>query len=58
MTDIEGVWGRDVMKCDLHIHSKYSFDGVPTLDAICRAAVEHHVDIIATTDHCDMTDGP
>ena len=46
------------MKCDLHIHSKYSFDGVPTLDAICRAAVEHHVDIIATTDHCDMTDGP
>lgn len=46
------------MKCDLHIHSKYSFDGIPTLDAICVEAVEKHVDIIATTDHCDMTDGP
>jgi len=46
------------MRCDLHIHSKYSFDGVPTLDAICRAAMERHIDIIATTDHCDITDGP
>jgi len=44
--------------CDLHVHSRYSFDGTADLDAICRAASEHGVDVIAVTDHCDMTDGP
>lgn len=46
------------MKCDLHVHSRYSFDGTASLDAICRAAEEKHLDYLASTDHCDMTDGP
>ena len=46
------------MACDLHIHSKYSFDGTSSLGAICSAAEENGVNIIAVTDHCDMTDGP
>ena len=46
------------MRCDLHVHSKYSFDGVSPLEAICCAARDKGVGIIATTDHCDMTDGP
>lgn len=46
------------MRCDLHTHSKYSFDGVPALDEICHAAMDRQVRIIASTDHCDMTDSP
>lgn len=46
------------MTCDLHVHSKYSFDGVASLEEICRSAREHGTDIIALTDHCDMLDGP
>lgn len=46
------------MTCDLHIHSCYSFDGTPSPEAICQAARDHGVNIIALTDHCDMLDGP
>ena len=46
------------MTCDLHIHSRYSFDGVAPLEEICQSAREYGVDIIALTDHCDMLDGP
>lgn len=45
------------MACDLHIHSRYSFDGISSLDAICKAAQERDIRIIALTDHCDMTSG-
>lgn len=46
------------MTCDLHIHSRYSFDGTASLEKICASARSHGVDIIALTDHCDMLDGP
>ena len=46
------------MTCDLHIHSRYSFDGTASLEEICESARERGVDIIALTDHCDMLDGP
>ena len=46
------------MTCDLHIHSCYSFDGSASLEAIRQSALEHGVDVIALTDHCDMLDGP
>lgn len=46
------------MTCDLHIHSKFSFDGHSSVLNIVQAAQEHGVDIIAITDHCDMLDGP
>ena len=46
------------MTCDLHIHSRYSFDGTASLEEICESARNRGVDIIALTDHCDMLDGP
>ena len=46
------------MTCDLHIHSRYSFDGTASLEEICQSARDRGVDILALTDHCDMLDGP
>lgn len=45
------------MTCDLHIHSQYSFDSKSALDDICATAIANKVDILAITDHCDMTPG-
>lgn len=38
---------------DLHIHTKYSFDGYDPLEDLCTAAVKRGLDTIAITDHCD-----
>ena len=46
------------MTCDLHIHSRYSFDGSASLEEICQAARDHGVGVISLTDHCDLLDGP
>lgn len=46
------------LTCDLHTHSWYSFDGSESLSALCRSAVDRKIDVIATTDHCDMMPGP
>lgn len=42
--------------CDLHTHTKFSFDGAPesTPDALCRRALEVGVSHLAITDHCDI----
>lgn len=42
--------------CDLHTHTKFSFDGAPeaTPDALCRRALEAGLSHIAITDHCDV----
>ena len=39
--------------CDMHTHSKFSFDGDPCLspDAFCRAAIQKGITDIALTDH-------
>lgn len=44
--------------CDLHTHSKYSFDGSGTLAEYCAVARSKGINIIASTDHCDMIDHP
>ena len=45
------------MICDLHTHSRFSFDGSASLEEMSRSAAERGVRILATTDHCDMTGG-
>lgn len=45
------------MVCDLHTHSEFSFDGRATVRELCLSAVGHKTDVIAITDHCDMTKG-
>ncbi len=42
--------------CDLHTHTKFSFDGAPeaTADSLCRRALEAGVTHLAITDHCDI----
>lgn len=45
------------LTCDLHIHSRYSFDSDESLAEICRRAVKRNVGVIAITDHCDMIQG-
>lgn len=40
--------------CDMHIHSKYSYDGCDTPDDICRAAIARGMRTIAFTDHHDL----
>ncbi len=42
--------------CDLHTHTRFSFDGAPeaTHDAMCRRALEVGLSAIAFTDHCDI----
>lgn len=46
------------MVCDLHTHSCYSFDGRDGMEDICHSAAARLVDIVAVTDHCDMTSEP
>lgn len=38
-------------KADLHIHSKYSYDGFATPETIVKKAAEIGLDVIAITDH-------
>ena len=42
------------MKADLHIHTKYSFDGDTSIDDIFLMAKKQKVDCIALTDHNDV----
>ncbi len=41
------------MLCDIHTHSKYSFDGVETVEDMCLAAIEKGVSVLAVTDHSE-----
>jgi predicted metal-dependent phosphoesterase TrpH len=42
------------MKADLHIHTKYSFDGDTSVDDIFAMAKRKQIDFIAMTDHNDI----
>lgn len=42
------------MKADLHIHTKYSFDGETSVDEIFSMAKNRQIDCIALTDHNDV----
>lgn len=39
---------------DGHTHSRHSFDGSETIEAMCRAAVAAGVRGLTVTDHCDL----
>lgn len=41
------------MICDVHTHSKYSFDGVETIEDMCLSAIERGVSVLAVTDHSE-----
>ncbi len=41
------------MKCDLHVHSKYSVDSDVSMSDYCKRAVALGIDCIAFTDHVD-----
>ena len=41
------------MLCDIHTHSKYSFDGVETIEDMCLAAISAGVSVLAVTDHSE-----
>lgn len=42
------------MLCDLHTHSKYSFDGVEEVFDMCEAACRAGVGVLAITDHTEV----
>lgn len=41
------------MLCDTHTHSKYSFDGVETIEDMCLAAIAQGVSVLTVTDHSE-----
>lgn len=41
-------------KVDYHHHSKFSFDGIDTLEAICETAINHNLNEICFTEHFDV----
>lgn len=45
------------MKYDLHIHSKYSSDGIPEPEKIVKIAIKRGLDGIAITDHDTIKGG-
>ena len=45
------------MKYDLHIHSKYSSDGILEVKEIVKAAIKRGLDGIAITDHNTIKGG-
>ncbi len=42
------------MKCDLHVHSHYSYDSDASIKAIVDTAVKKGIDCIAITDHDEI----
>lgn len=42
------------MICDTHTHSKYSFDGSETIDAMCAEALRRGISVLAVTDHTEI----
>lgn len=41
-------------KCDLHVHTNYSFDSIETMDNYALKAIELGLDAICFTDHIDI----
>ena len=42
------------MKCDLHIHTEYSFDATETIDMILSLAHKNGLDVLAVSDHNEI----
>ena len=43
-----------VLRCDLHVHTNYSFDSNVTMEQYAKKAVERGIDIVCFTDHIDV----
>jgi len=39
------------MRADLHIHTNFSYDGLPSPEEVVNSAIEKKIDCIAVTDH-------
>lgn len=52
--------GEWLTRCDLHVHTEFSFDGdkdgLALPDRIADEAIKHKLDTIALCDHCDIDD--
>lgn len=42
------------MKCDLHVHTHYSYDSNASVKAVVDAAIEKGIDCLAITDHNEI----
>ena len=51
------MWGKTKMKYDLHIHSKYSYDGILNPEKIIKIAAKRGLNGIAITDHNTIKGG-
>ncbi len=45
---------KNTLKCDLHVHTSYSFDSNTTMEQYARRAVELGLDAVCFTDHIDI----
>jgi len=43
-----------IMKADLHIHTNFSYDGLPSPQDVVNSAIEKKLDCIAITDHSQI----
>lgn len=40
-----------IMRCDLHVHSRHSFDCFSTIDELAEEALKNRINVLAVTDH-------
>jgi hypothetical protein len=45
---------RKIMKADLHIHTNFSYDGLPSPEEVINSAIQKKIDCIAITDHGEI----
>ena len=43
-----------VLRCDLHVHTNYSFDSSVTMERYAQMAVSRGIDVVCFTDHIDI----
>lgn len=45
---------QDILKCDLHVHTEFSFDSAVPMEEYARRAVQLGLDAVCFTDHIDI----
>lgn len=43
-----------ILRCDLHVHTNYSFDSRVTMEQYAQKAIERGIDVVCFTDHIDV----
>lgn len=51
---IYNLYMNKFLKCDLHVHTEYSFDSVASMERYALRAVELGLDAVCFTDHIDI----